>query len=354
MATCDVFLVLIPISLPPLLRCWLMPHCHPLFFSQTDTAVTIAAAAGRIPHLSSFLSPPLSFGRRDNGHCLCDCHAMPPPPPGRENAGEKRRRKTEKEKFPCRLKGINSWIRLPAGQIETRRRQSALPVPPPFYPRKNRHLVSLSRLLIVWIDSKEKILLPLPSSSLSTMRPSSPPCRPIPLRRRRRLLQLINLAEGDLDQEKAPLSLFAKRLHMPPPHVVFFVPFLHPILGCAFGEGAEKPDGSGDFDAQCTDITKRPSICSLHPCCGQRIPFSIPPALLLLPQKERKRSDCSNLSLFFVPPNFDLSHTAPFFASSSPSFSPLCTALSPPRPSQAGAIKMPLFLSCSFLSPPPF
>ena len=62
MATCDVFLVLIPISLPPLLRCWLMPHCHPLFFSQTDTAVTTAAAAGRIPHLSSFLSPPSLSG----------------------------------------------------------------------------------------------------------------------------------------------------------------------------------------------------------------------------------------------------------------------------------------------------
>ena len=28
-----------------------------------------------------------------------------------------------------------------------------------------------------------------------------------------------------------------------------------------------------------------------------------------------------------------------------------CTALPPPRLCQAGAIKMPLFLSCSFLSP---
>ncbi len=149
---------------------------------------------------------------------------MPPPPSERENAGKKggvRRKK----KIPMSSER-NKFLDPFAGQIETRRRQSAWPVPPPPPPRKNRHLVSLSRLLIVWIDSKEKILLPLPSSSLSTMRPPSPPCRPIC--RRRRLLQLINLAEGDLDREKAPLSLFAKRLHMPPPHVVFFCPLLLP------------------------------------------------------------------------------------------------------------------------------
>ena len=235
--------------------------------------------------------------------------------PCRRRPGEKMQEKKEEEdgkrKFPCRLKGINSWIRLPAGQIETRRRQkSALPVSPP-PPRKNRHLVSLSRLLIVWIDSKEKILLPFPSSSLSTMRPSPPPCHPIPLRRRRRLLKLINLAEGDLDREKAPLDFICRRrtwYFLSPSSALLFldVPLARVQKSLTV---AETPMPSAQI------LQKDPlSVPSIRAAVKES-PFPSP-ALCYCCRKKRGRGAIVRISLsFFVPPNFDLSHTAPFFAS---------------------------------------